>query len=84
MHGVEFLKKRKTGWQAMERAKRVKRCEGEKGSAKREKIYCAVKKRKRRKRKKANGLFKPLESEKMGLYISSGLESLFWGCDDVL
>jgi hypothetical protein len=84
MHGVEFLRKRKTGWQAMERAKREKRCEGEKGSAKREKIYCAVKKRKGRKRKKADGLFKPFESEKMGLYIPLGLESLFGRCDDVL
>jgi hypothetical protein len=61
----------------MERAKRVKRCEWEKGGAKREKIYCAVKKRKGRKRKKANGLFKPFENEKMGLYIHIGLESLF-------
>jgi hypothetical protein len=84
MHGVEFLKKRKTGRQAMERAKRVKRSEGEKGSAKREKIYCSAEKRKGRKTEKGRWLIQAVESEKMGLYIPLGLEGLFGRCDDVL
>jgi hypothetical protein len=84
MHGVEFLKKRKAGCQAMERAKRVKRCEGGKGECETRKNILRGKKTERAKTEKGKWLIQAVRERKNGSIYSSRLESLFGRCDDVL